>query len=65
VELIQTIQAVPGLGPYLPYIMAAITVASLLAPVVPPEWPVLYRLINIIASNVGNARNVTDPKVNR
>jgi hypothetical protein len=64
-ELIQSIQAVPILGPYVPYMMIAITIASLLAPVVPPEWPVLYRLINIIASNVGQARNASDPKVNR
>jgi len=64
-ELIQAIQAIPVLGPYLPYVTVTITIASLLAPVVPPEWPVLYRIVNIIASNVGQARNATDPKVNR
>ncbi len=63
-DLIAAINAIPGIGPYLPWVMLGVTVASLLAPVVPPEWGAVYRIVNILASNVGNARNATDPKVN-
>lgn len=61
-DLMTAITAIPGVGPYLPWVMLAITIASLLAPVVPPEWGAFYRIVNILASNVGQARNVTDPK---
>ena len=63
-DLIAAITAIPGVGPYLPWVMLAVTVASLLAPVVPPEWGTLYRIVKILASNVGQARNVSDPKAN-
>lgn len=63
-ELIAAIQAIPGIGPYLPWVMLVMVIASLLAPVIPPEWGVAYRIINILAANVGKARNATDPKVN-
>lgn len=62
-DLIAAINAIPSIGPYLPWVMLAITLASLLAPVIGPEWGVLYRIVNIVASNVGKARNATDPKV--
>jgi hypothetical protein len=32
-----------------------------LAPMIPPEWPI-YRIVNALAMNVGQARNFTDPK---
>lgn len=62
-DLMQALAGIPGIGPYLPYVMLGITVCSLLAPLVPPDWGVLYRIINVIASNVGQARNASDPKV--
>ena len=63
-DLITAITAIPGIGPYLPWVMLAVTLASLLAPAIPPEWGPLYRIVNILAANVGKARNATDPKVN-
>jgi hypothetical protein len=64
-DLLAAIQAIPGVGPYLPWVMLIVTLASILAPIVPPSWGPVYRIINIIAANVGQARNATDPKVNK
>ncbi len=60
-DLMQAISSIPGICPLLPWIMAAISIASALAPFIPPEWPI-YRLVNALAVNVRNARNATDPK---
>ena len=57
---------------YLPYITAAIAVASLLATQIPPPpatpvghlqmaWAVSYRLVNWVALNFGHGTNATDP----
>lgn len=63
-DLMESLAAIPGIGKVMPYIIAAIALASLLAPAIPPEWGPVYRIINILAANVGKARNATDPKVN-
>ena len=55
---ISAILQVPQLVPYLPWIVLA---ASLAAMVVKPENP-LYRLVNSLAFNIGQARNANDPK---
>jgi hypothetical protein len=57
----QAISTIPGIGPLLPWIMAAISIASALAPFIPPSWPI-YRVVNALAVNVGQARNFSDPK---
>lgn len=60
-DLMQAISAIPGIGPFLPWIIALMWVCAGLATVVSPTNP-LYRIINILGSNVGKARNATDPK---
>ena len=60
-DLMQALATIPGIGPILPWIAAAIALASALAPFIPPEWPI-YRLVNVLAVNVGQARNFSDPK---
>lgn len=64
-DLLSAITALPGIGPFLPWVMLGVTVASLLAPLVPPEWGFAYRIINVIAANIGQARNASDPKANK
>jgi hypothetical protein len=57
---------------YLPWITCAVTVACVLATLIPPPpatpqgdlqaaWSVAYRLVNWVALNFGHGRNVTDP----
>ncbi len=60
-DLMQAISTIPGIGPLLPSVAAVMALASALAPFIPPEWPI-YRIVNALAVNVRNARNVTDPK---
>lgn len=63
-EVMAAISGVPGIGPYLPYIAAAVALCSALAPLIPPSAGWLYRAVNFIALNLGHARNATDPKIN-
>ncbi|MFM2126190.1 MAG: hypothetical protein RL328_2641 [Acidobacteriota bacterium] len=60
-DLITAIAAVPQLAPYLPWIVLAACIA---ATVVKPESR-LYRVVNSLAINIGQARNATDPKVKK
>ena len=61
-DLLAAIQAIPGLGPLIPYVTLIMAIASVLATVAKPEWGPVYRLINALAVNVGEARNANDPK---
>lgn len=61
-DLMHAIASIPGIGPFLPWIMAVMSIATALAPFVPPDWPI-YRIVNVLAANVGQARNFSDPKV--
>jgi len=60
-DLMQAISTIPGIGPLLPWAAAIMALASALAPLIPPEWPI-YRIVNILAANVGHARNFSDPR---
>lgn len=64
-DLIETISNLPGIGPYLPYIMAIISICSAIAPILSPSNGFAYRIVNYLALNVGHATNATDPKRKR
>jgi len=60
------LQAIPGIGPVLPYLTALVALAAAIAPFVPPPsvpasgfYPIVYGAINFLAFNVGHARNAT------
>ena len=67
-DLLAAIAGIPGIGPYIPYLMLAVTVAALLAAIMPPPtetsspaYAALYRFVNVVAANVGHARNAPAP----
>jgi len=58
------ITSIPGIGPYLPYITTAVTVAAAVATVLPapsatsPAWyRGAYSVVNWVALNLGRAKN--------
>lgn len=61
-DLMQFLAGIPGIGPVLPWVAMVVTIASGLATVWRPEWPG-YGALNMLATNIGQARNATDPKV--
>lgn len=67
-DLWTTLAAIPGIGPVLPYLAAAIAVCAALATALPapsataPRWyRGLHTAINWVALNLGHARNAAVP----
>jgi hypothetical protein len=67
-DLMTLLAAIPGAGPWLPYIPVAIAVCAALAAALPAPvagatgmYPVLYAVVNFIACNFGKARNAAAP----
>jgi hypothetical protein len=65
-DLITAVSTIPGIGPAMPYIASAVVLAAVIAPALPPPaapgiYAAVYRLINLLAVNVGHARNAGDP----
>lgn len=64
---ISTIAAIPGIGPALPWIIAAVTLSAALAPLLPPPpkadgvYATFYAVVNFVALNMGHAKNATTP----
>lgn len=63
-DLWTTINAIPGVGPYLPYIMAAVTICAAICTVLPAPkadapkaYVTVYKVLNWIALNLGHAKN--------
>jgi len=61
-ELMNALAEIPGVGWILPYVSLLMALSSVLATIIPPT-SVWYRVVNALASNVGQARNAGDPKV--
>lgn len=68
VDVMTAISQIPGIGPWLPYIILAIVVCTVLAACLPPPTPTssqlyqaLYRLVQWVAFNIGHATNASDP----
>lgn len=64
---ISTIAAIPGIGPALPWLVAAITLSAVLAPLLPPPkadgvYATFYAVVNFVALNMGHAKNATAPE---
>lgn len=62
------IEQIPGIGPYLPWITLAITLASVLAAAMPPPSPAsatlyvtAYNIIHLLAQNWGHAKAASAP----
>jgi hypothetical protein len=67
-DLMTLLAAIPGAGPWLPYIPVAIAVCAALATALPPPaagakgfYPAIYAVVNFIACNFGKARNARAP----
>ena len=65
-DLLTALAQIPGIGPFLPYLLLAATVSSALATVLPPPPPgtfyaQVYGLVNWLALNVGKAKNASAP----
>ena len=63
-DFLALLAAVPGVGPYLPYVPLVVAAASVIATVLPAPaagatgaYPIIYGLTNLLAANVGRARN--------
>src|ERR1700722_19016045 len=62
------IQSIPGIGPELPWITMAITVATLLATQLPGPtvkhgvYYYFYQIVNTVAINMGHAKNLSAPE---
>ena len=63
-DLISLIMSIPGVGPYIPYITLAVTIASAIATALPAPaadsgnaYKALYGALNWIALNKGHATN--------
>jgi hypothetical protein len=66
-DIMATLAAIPGAGPVLPYVSAAIAICAAVATVLPHPaaggngvYRVFYTVVNFIAFNIGKARNA-DP----
>ena len=69
-DVMTQLAAIPGIGPLLPYILGAIAVCALLAPLLPAPkegatgfYPSLYSVVNFVAINFGHARNASSPTI--
>ena len=67
-DLMTAIDAIPGIGPFLPWIAGIVAVASALAPLLPAPkdnaravYANVYRAVNFVALNMGHAKNATTP----
>ena len=67
-DLMTTLAAIPGPGPLLPYIAAAIALCAAIAVALPHPaagttgiYPAIYAVVNFIALNFGHARNNDAP----
>lgn len=67
-DLMTAIQAMPGIGPFLPYLTVLIAMCAALSTFLPPPkegapswYRGLYGAINFVALNLGHARNATAP----
>lgn len=63
-DLMTLLTAIPGVGPFLPYILVAVALCATLATTLPPPkvpasgfYPILYAVVNWIALNAGHAKN--------
>ncbi len=68
-DIIALIQAVPGVGPWLPYILVVFGICAVVAAQLPPPatpgsvYDMLYRLANVLGQNYNQARNATSAPV--
>jgi hypothetical protein len=67
-DLVTLVTSIPGVGPYLPYVIAFGTICSAIATLLPPPlaggspiYATIYRLVNWMALNIGHARNASAP----
>jgi hypothetical protein len=66
-DIIALLQALPGVGPYLPYILVVFGICAVLAAQLPPPrqsgstYDVIYRVVNLLGQNYRQARNVSAP----
>lgn len=67
-DLMTAIQAIPGVGPVLPYIVVAglLNAVAIAPSLAPPSsqggfYAFLYRALNALAGNFGHAKNATAP----
>jgi hypothetical protein len=64
-DIIAMLQAVPGAGPYLPYILVVFGICAIVAAQLPPPktsgtvYDVVYRCVNLLGQNYNHATNVT------
>jgi hypothetical protein len=63
-DIMTSLAAIPGAGPVLPYITAAVAICAAVATVLPRPaaggngaYRILYAVVNFIAFNLGKARN--------
>jgi len=67
-DIMATIAAIPGVGPFLPYLALAMAIAALVAMALPPPaassgtlYRTVYSLVNLLAANKGHAANANAP----
>lgn len=70
-DLIETLRAIPALGPFIPYLLVLLAIAGVVANFVapylkPPEsqyggYAMLYGWVQQISGNRGQASNYNDP----
>lgn len=66
-DILPLIQAVPGVGPYLPEILMVFGISAVLAAQLPPPkttasvYGVLYQVVNLLAHNYNQASNALAP----
>ena len=63
-DVFTALSAIPGIGPFLPYAAFLVAIAAPLATQLPAPHPaagwvyvVVYRIVNVLALNVGHAKN--------
>lgn len=63
-DLMTAITSIPAIGPFLPYVTAAVAVAAAVAPFLPPPkgpgvYSTVYGIVNAVALNLGHAKNAS------
>lgn len=67
-DVMSALTAIPGIGPYLPYLLLAVAIATFLCPVLPAPtdktgfYFAVYQVINSVACNFGHAKNLSAPE---
>jgi hypothetical protein len=62
-DILTMIQAVPGVGPFLPYVLVVFGICAIIAAQLPPPahgsavYGLLYRVVNVLGQNYNQARN--------